>query len=221
MACYMLESDKQFLCCKDTQTLEVYEIDNLYIAPVRQKYWTHVETVQSEEGQEFELFKIGDGEIIAGCELEALMKDLMCLGMMVNREGLCFLKNPQINILDQCQVEYYRMFDLFDWSKYDVKSRLNTRWVRNDIVTGRPILEMLGKDAELIENKRLHLGELAELKCKHSQDIEDLKGNHSKDIHELEQKHLSNFAEFQLKIDEELKAKQAEIMEILKDFTPN
>uniref|UniRef100_A0A803KVG8 Uncharacterized protein n=1 Tax=Chenopodium quinoa TaxID=63459 RepID=A0A803KVG8_CHEQI len=34
-------------------------------------------------------------------------------------------------------VEYFRLFDLFDWSKYHVNTSLNTRWARTDFVDGR------------------------------------------------------------------------------------
>ncbi|XP_021755850.1 uncharacterized protein LOC110721031 [Chenopodium quinoa] len=134
MATYTLKSDKTFLQCFEMESIGVYELDGLYTYPVKRKNLIHL-GISIGPGNKYEVLKIGNKEI-RGSELQTLTEDLYNSQLIINREGLCFVmaKGVTTTVLG---LEYFRLFDLFDWSKYDVETSLNTRWARRDFESGR------------------------------------------------------------------------------------
>ncbi|XP_021718297.1 uncharacterized protein LOC110686037 [Chenopodium quinoa] len=138
MEAYTMKSDKFFVGSYNSgDGIQVYELDSLYMLPVKSKHWNYIYDLNIKAGNKYEALKIGDKEIW-GDHLQTLTNDLYNSGLMVNREGLCFLPTSA-SAATEMQMEYYRLFDLYDWSKYGVKTSLTTRWARRDIVYGRPL----------------------------------------------------------------------------------
>uniref|UniRef100_A0A803KVG5 Uncharacterized protein n=1 Tax=Chenopodium quinoa TaxID=63459 RepID=A0A803KVG5_CHEQI len=134
MATYTLKSNKTFLQCLEMGSIGVYELDGLYMYPVKQKNLSYL-GINIGLGNKYEALKIGNKEIREP-ELQTLTEDLYNSQLIINREGLCFVMATGVTTT-VLGLEYFRLFDLFDWSKYDVKTSLNTRWARRDFVDGR------------------------------------------------------------------------------------
>lgn len=159
-----MESDKIFLRCLDMGAIEVYELDSIYTYPVKGKNWSHL-GISIGPGKKYEVLKIGDKDVV-DADLQTLIKDLFNSRLIVNREGLGFLTTTGLTAT-LLGVEYLRLFDLFDWSKYQVKTSMNTRWGCRDFVDGRPM------DKELEEEKHKNERELAEEKGKKDKELKD------------------------------------------------
>ncbi|KMS97325.1 hypothetical protein BVRB_6g156220 [Beta vulgaris subsp. vulgaris] len=213
MAAYTLKSDKMFLRCIDMEGIEVYELDSPYLYPVKGKHWKHV-GISIGLGKTYEALKIGDKEI-KDVDLQTLIKDLFTSRLIVNREGLCFLATTGVTAV-VLEVEYYRLYDVFNWSKYMVKTSLNTKWTRKDIVDGRPleIIVTAGSNSEDLTEKEK---ELEEEKNKHKVQLEELERKKEEELKE-KQDEVDNMkqklADAERKNQEGLKNTQDEIAEL-------
>ncbi|KNA07107.1 hypothetical protein SOVF_174880 [Spinacia oleracea] len=236
MAAYTMKSDKTFLRCLDTGAIEVYELDSPYLFPVKGKQWSHL-GISIGPGNKHEVLKIGDRDI-SGDNLRTLIKDLFNSRLIVNREGLGFLATAGVTAVI-LEVDYYRLFDLFDWSKYQVNASLNTKWARSNFMDGRP-LDILGsnqgngkhddkkklsdKEKELENVKLKHKKELEEVKLTHKQALEDVKLKLKEELEKVKRKNEEERKEKEEKIDnmkevltiaeEELKDRQEKIKKL-------
>ncbi|XP_056699689.1 uncharacterized protein [Spinacia oleracea] len=205
MAAYTMKSDKTFLRCLDTGAIEVYELDSPYLFPVKGKQWSHL-GISIGPGNKHELLKIGDRDI-SGDSLQTLIKDLFNSRLIVNREGLGFLATAGVTAVI-LEVDYYRLFDLFDWSKYQVNASLNTKWARSNFMDGRP-LDILGSnqgngnhdDKKKLSDKEK---ELENAKLKHKEELEDVKLKHKRELEEVKLTHKQELEDMKLKLKEEL-----------------
>ncbi|KMS97326.1 hypothetical protein BVRB_6g156230 [Beta vulgaris subsp. vulgaris] len=194
MAAYTLKSDKMFLRCFDMEGIEVYELDSPYIYPVKGKHWSHI-GISIAPGKKYEALKIGDKEI-KSVDLQTLIKDLFNSRLIVNREGLCFLATTGVTSV-VLEVEYYRQFDVFNWSRYQAKTSVNTKWSRKDIVDGRPL--------EIIVPVGSNSGDV------NDQKVKELEEEKKKELEEQKNKHKAEIEEVERKKEAALKEKQAEI----------
>uniref|UniRef100_A0A803KVG9 Uncharacterized protein n=1 Tax=Chenopodium quinoa TaxID=63459 RepID=A0A803KVG9_CHEQI len=214
MAAYTMQSDKFFVGCYDTgDGIQVYELDGLYMLPVKSKHWNYSD-LNIRPGNKYEALKIGDKEIW-GDHLKELTNDLYNSGLMVNREGLCFLPTKAAAALEM-ELEYYRMYDLYDWSKYGVKTSLTTRWDRRDIVYGRPldIVESMKGDGSEVElrKKRMEIDRMkAEFEVVEGKREEELKDK-QEEMEKMKREHEEVLEEIEIRKQEELKMKDDEIV---------
>ncbi|KMS97323.1 hypothetical protein BVRB_6g156200 [Beta vulgaris subsp. vulgaris] len=105
---------------------------------------------------------------------------------------------------------------MFNWSKYQVKTSLTTKWTRKDIMDGRPLditvtagsnsEELTEKEKELDEEKNKHKVQLEELERKKEEELKEKQDEVDNLKHKL--------AEAELKNQEGLKKKQDEIAEL-------
>ena len=238
MAPYVVDSEKIFVRCCEMHTMDVHELDGVYVVPVKGKHWSHLARVGP--GRACKALKLGvDGRDIEGPDLEKLMRDLYNSRLIVNREGLCLVATPAITA-KLFGVEYYRLLDIFDWSTYQLKpSVINTKWGRNGIVDGRPLMvddhldeerrkhrleleeEKSKKDAEVqkkeeeIEGlKVMYEQKLKQLQKKKLREIKGLKHKHKHDMVKKMRKHKKELEEEKCKKAEELEKKQKEIEDL-------
>ncbi|XP_056686522.1 uncharacterized protein [Spinacia oleracea] len=212
MAAYTVKSDKFFVGSYDIdEGIQVYELDGLYTSPVKSKHWNHLD-LNIRLGNKYEALKIGEKEIW-GDHLQILTKELYNSGLMVNREGLTFLPTSARAALEM-ELEYYRMFDLYDWSKYGVKTVLNTKWARRDIVEGREL--------DIVESMSgIGNGDDGEYKVElreKEKEWEEEKGNYEARVGEVEYEKEVGLRKKEMEIDtlkEELKVKE-EVIEKMK-----
>ncbi|KNA19853.1 hypothetical protein SOVF_057600 [Spinacia oleracea] len=214
MEAYTMKSDKTFLRCLDTRAIEVYELDSPYLFPVKGKQWSHL-GISIGPGHKYEVLRIGDKDI-RGDDLQALIRDLFNSRLIINREGLGFLPAAGVTVVVML-VEYYRLFDLFDWSKYQVNTSLNTKWARSNFIDGRP-LDILGSnpgngsrdDTECKKKLGEKDKELENQKIKHKEELEEVKRRKEEGSKETKEK-INNIKEVLEAAEEELKDKQNKI----------
>ncbi|XP_056687430.1 uncharacterized protein [Spinacia oleracea] len=210
MAAYTMNSDKVFLRCLDMGEIQVYELDSLYMLPVNGKHWLHLGIIIGP-GKKYEALKIGNKEI-KGVDLQRLINELFNSRLIVNRVTATLF-----------EVEYYRLFDLFNWSQYQVITIRNTRWVKRGIVDGRPMVieteqnssnsnnedkkKLREKEKELEVEKCKHEGELAEAKSEKEKELREKE----KELEEEKRKHEGELAEAKSEKEKELREKEKEL----------
>ncbi|KDP45403.1 hypothetical protein JCGZ_09652 [Jatropha curcas] len=136
MAVYKLESDTIFLRCSDKVRIDIYELAAATAAAsssvIKTTDWKYLTTVGPDlEYDSVEIF----GVEISGLAFNNLAAELCNFRLIVNREGYCYFNIGAI-VDPSFGVNYYRLNDLFCWSKYGIKQEITSIWNRGDIISG-------------------------------------------------------------------------------------
>ncbi|EEF44936.1 conserved hypothetical protein [Ricinus communis] len=140
MVVYKLDSNAIFLRCHDKAKLDLYELDAAVSSSsiVKGTDWKHLASLEANlQYDALEIF----GVQINGLAFKNLGEELYNLHVIVNREGFCYLNVSRI-VDPSVDLVYYRLNDLFGWSKYGVKPKILSIWNRSDIVNGGAIVDL-------------------------------------------------------------------------------
>ncbi|KAK9741261.1 hypothetical protein RND81_03G093000 [Saponaria officinalis] len=136
---YNLDSNEEFIW-SDGKYIWVSILKDLNTALVQNNNWKHLDTGIGPRQEYTGLMLFGSE--LSGSTFESLVGKLSESLLMVNREGLCFLRCAGI-FGPSFREEYLRLNDLFDWNyEFDlVFPIIETSWKRCGLENGRVLVK--------------------------------------------------------------------------------
>lgn len=136
---FKLDSNFIFLRCADNVNIDAFEL-NPSASPslVKASDWKLLVTIGPNLHHDaLEIF----GVVINGLDFKNLAQELCSFRFIVNREGYCYLNSSPV-VDPSFGLAYFRLNDLFGWSKYGVKPNSTWIWNRCDILQGGALINL-------------------------------------------------------------------------------
>ena len=124
MKALKLEANNYFLRYGGKEHILVLKLNCLQSPHVKEQDWEIIESVGIGSQYKYESLEIFD-HVIEGEDFKKLALDLLQSRLLINREGYCYLESEIVpssspNTSSFNTIQYYRINDLFGWSKYKV-----------------------------------------------------------------------------------------------------